>query len=287
VSTVRWVGELVIEGDIAFRVGRDGAALVAEWNGLCTLRTDRNGENASFEAVAGADPRVVAKVKAGLASALLRHLRGGTTLHASAVAHEGRALAFLGKSGAGKSTLAAWLCRERGMDLLADDVVRVETAASPSEARGRSQLSPGFGAEPHRAARRAVAHPTEIEHWLEPASLRALGLAGDDEHGKTPLAAGRIARAPAALSAIVSLSMDETVSAPSLVRVGGHRALSLFVPCLVRFVIDEPEEQIRELERMAALLEAVPFYELVAPRDFDALPMTARIVDALLSEDSR
>jgi hypothetical protein len=50
------------------------------------------------------------------------HLRGATSLHASAIAVDGGAIAFCGPSGAGKSTLAAALV-SRGFPLITDDVV--------------------------------------------------------------------------------------------------------------------------------------------------------------------
>jgi hypothetical protein len=54
-------------------------------------------------------------------------LRGLDVLHASAVAIEGRAVAFLGASGAGKTTLAAHLAA-RGARLVTDDVLAVDLA---------------------------------------------------------------------------------------------------------------------------------------------------------------
>jgi energy-coupling factor transporter ATP-binding protein EcfA2 len=52
-------------------------------------------------------------------------LHGLEVLHASAVAIDGEAVAFLGPSGAGKTSLALALCR-LGADFLADDVLAVE-----------------------------------------------------------------------------------------------------------------------------------------------------------------
>ncbi len=52
-------------------------------------------------------------------------LRGLEVFHASAVAVDGRAVAFLGPSGAGKTSIAMELCR-LGASFLADDVLAIE-----------------------------------------------------------------------------------------------------------------------------------------------------------------
>ena len=65
---------------------------------------------------------------AGTVSALLLTLRGQTVLHASAVAVDGAAIAFVGQSGRGKSTLATLMCLD-GADLVTDDVLTI--AAGP------------------------------------------------------------------------------------------------------------------------------------------------------------
>jgi hypothetical protein len=62
---------------------------------------------------------------AGTVSAVLLTLRGQTVLHASAVAIDGAAIAFVGQSGRGKSTLAALMCLE-GADLVTDDVLAID-----------------------------------------------------------------------------------------------------------------------------------------------------------------
>ncbi len=52
---------------------------------------------------------------------VLLHQRGALTFHASAVAHEGRAIALCGPSGVGKSTLSAALC-QAGCQFISDDI---------------------------------------------------------------------------------------------------------------------------------------------------------------------
>jgi hypothetical protein len=56
---------------------------------------------------------------------LVLRLRGITCLHASAIAFDGRAAAFVGSEGAGKSTTAAALAR-KGFVVLSDDIVALE-----------------------------------------------------------------------------------------------------------------------------------------------------------------
>jgi hypothetical protein len=76
---------------------------------------------------------------AGTISAFLLTLRGKTVLHASAVAIEGTALAFVGQSGQGKSTMAA-LLSGAGAELVADDVLTVDTGPPITCTGGASEL---------------------------------------------------------------------------------------------------------------------------------------------------
>lgn len=65
---------------------------------------------------------------AGTILSLVLTLRGEPLLHASAVAVQGRTLAFTGPAGRGKSTVAA-LCAAAGAAVVTDDVLRLEVSA--------------------------------------------------------------------------------------------------------------------------------------------------------------
>lgn len=261
-SAVRWVGQLEWEGAVLFRIGRTADRLVAEWPGLCELRADRQGGHVAFEAKDGADPRIVNKISKGLAAALVRHLTGGTSLHASAVTVGTRAVAFLGESGAGKSTFAASMCRARDVALLADDILRIELGEDV-----------------------VIAHPSETDHWIDGETRHALGLPRTET--KEPIAATNVARGPAPLAAMFAIVLDERAREPGLERLRGHRAIETLVPCLVRFVIDEPEEQVAELRRIERLLRTTDLHELRLPRALGALDAGARAVRAHLAGETK
>ena len=104
----------------------------------------------------------VATYLLGSVLAFALRLRGSTCLHASAVAVDERAVAFVGAVGAGKSTLAAALAR-RGYPVIADDVVAL------------AETDEGF-----------VVHPGPPRIRLWPDSTRALFGAEDALPRLTP-----------------------------------------------------------------------------------------------------
>jgi len=88
------------------------------------------GREITVDPAPGADDQLIRLFLLGPALAALLHQRGMLMLHASAVAVDGAAIAFLGQSGSGKSTTARALY-DSGCRLVADDVVAVDV-------RGRS-----------------------------------------------------------------------------------------------------------------------------------------------------
>jgi hypothetical protein len=259
---VKWVSELRVEGEIAFRVGRDGDDLVAEWTELATLRADREGRASSFVPKPMADPRLVAKVRGGHAAALVRHLQGALSLHASVVARDGLAIACVGPSGAGKSTMAAELCRRDGWELVADDIAPVELVGSQIQVL-----------------------PREKEHWLDESSLDALNVQNAPEWvgDKCPILAPRVASAPSRLVAIIVLAFGADATEAGYSRLRGHAALAPLVPCLARFVLDEPAVQAQEFSQLSAMCAHVPIFELLRPRRLRDLQRAGDALESLLA----
>jgi hypothetical protein len=85
----------------------------------------------------GMEERLIRLYLVGNVMAILLYQRGMLVLHASAVAVDGGAVAFLGDSGWGKSSAAAAL-HARGHAVVTDDVTPVDVGAAPAS------VFPGF-----------------------------------------------------------------------------------------------------------------------------------------------
>jgi hypothetical protein len=133
-----------------------------------TVRRDRAGRD-----------ELLPILLAGTASAFLLALRGETVLHASAVAIEDSALAFVGQSGRGKSTLAALMCVD-GAELVTDDVLTVDPGppvtcvGGAPEVRLRSAAAVIADTQPERPTR--LTADERLAFSPTPAPLRRLPL---------------------------------------------------------------------------------------------------------------
>jgi hypothetical protein len=248
-------------GGARFRIGRHGTDLVADWEGLATLRVSRVRHELTIApnvSVADAD-----KLRNGPARALLRHLQGGVTLHGSSVEIGGSAIAFLGPSGSGKSTAAAHACAHLGARLLADDLVAIDV---------------GDGA--------AYVSSSEAAHWLLPDSRSALGFLLGDTEAKVPVAARperRQSGVSAPLKALITLEFDDEAE-PSTEPIVGTDAFEALNAGYVRFAIDDPVIALGDLDQIARLSAQVPVFRLVRPRSFDRLEALARVLLDTLRE---
>jgi hypothetical protein len=172
-------------------------------------------------------------------------LRGMEVLHASAVALEGRAVAFLGRSGAGKSTLAGRLLRG-GARLVTDDVLAL--------------TSDGGTVWAHRGAAVARMDPREVRSIppRERASLGEVEVRGDKWHVRP--AAGPT-RAPLAMAYHLDRAAGNEGVMISAVRPSDPVLLlgNAFLPYL-----NAPVRLRRQLDVLAAVAAGVPLFQIRA-----------------------
>lgn len=98
----------------------------------------RGGREIVVEPAGEAQEYVLRLFLLGAVLAGVLHQRGLLLLHASAVAIDGEAIAFIGEKGWGKSTIAASL-KARQHELLADDILAIDIGSSNAV-----QVLPGF-----------------------------------------------------------------------------------------------------------------------------------------------
>ena len=174
----------LVDGSVGLSVARDddvGFRVWAPRHGCYLVAPD--GRRVTCAPPAGPDWRWERLVLAQVLP-LAAVLRGREVLHASAVALDGRAVAFLGASGVGKTSLAARLVA-RGAPLVTDDVLAVDVRAAQVRAhRGGSvaRIDPRELRLMTRSERRALGdvRVRSVDKWhvappLAPADLR-LGL---------------------------------------------------------------------------------------------------------------
>jgi hypothetical protein len=196
--------------------------------------------------------------------------RGLPTLHASAVAVNGRAVAFLSRHGGGKSGLAAALV-QAGFPLLTDDLLVLEEKEDRWEAR---PSYPEMRMWPDEAAH--FVGPPESLPLVQADSEKRRVAVGDGGFGSfldasTPLAGIYLAsRRPEADGEVEIQPVSRSEALIELVR---HS----FSPRLVEAAGLQPAR----LDRLARLVRAVPVRRLVYPSGFDRLPEVVRFLHNL------
>jgi hypothetical protein len=193
-------------------------------------------------------------------------LQGACSLHASAVARGGQALAFVGEVGAGKSTLAAALAR-RGFAAVSDDVLRVEAGY------GAAVVYPGY---PHiclwpesvgMLCGSDDALPRIIPGW----NKRYLDVRGDGHH---------FAGGPLPLGAIYVLANRvQDNAAPRLEGVAGDQRLLLLASNACASWLADAAARARDFKTFAALAANVPIRRVVAHADASHLPALLDMIE--------
>ena len=197
---------------------------------------------------------------------LLLYLRGLTCLHASAIAHDGKALVFVGGAESGKSTLAAAFAR-MNCRVLSDDILVVEKADRLFVARPGM---PRIGLWPESVGylwgdREAL--PRQVATW----DKRYLDLADANLFQESPLPVGAVYsladRAPEATLRIEPLRDIEAV-------------LPLFANKYVTRVT-EREQSRRDFVLLSELAASVPVRRITRK---DALPDLQETCEAILAD---
>lgn len=123
---------------LPYGLWREGAAAGVEVPDVGRYEA-RDGRELVVDPVAGADPRSVRLFLLGSMLGAVLMQRGHLVLHGNAVRVGDACAVVVGRSGAGKSTLAAEFDR-RGLDVLSDDVVPVDSAGMALPGHPRIKL---------------------------------------------------------------------------------------------------------------------------------------------------
>jgi len=195
---------------------------------------------------------------------LALRLRGVTCLHASAVALNGEAVAFVGMEGAGKSTTAAAFARE-GHGVLSDDVVAL------TESAAKFLVVPAY---PHlclwpESVAMLYGSPDALPHFSKGWEKHRLSLG----EGQT-----RFENQPLALGAVYFLGERRSNDAPSVEAVRPQAALlSLVADTFANKVLDR-EMRAHEFDVLSRLVAAVPIRRVFPNSDPSRIHDLCRVI---------
>lgn len=225
----------------------------------------RSGEEIIVEPAPGAEDADLRLPLLGPVWAVLLHQRKFFVLHASAVAVNGRGVAFLGRKGQGKSTTIATLYR-RGHTLIADDTVAVVF-----DSEGAPALLPGFPL--------IKLWPDAAMHSLreDPADLPQLAT---NLEKRLREVTDRFSGSTMPLSSICVLSTGETLRLQR-VQPGGaipHLIAHSYVSRYGNLLLKGSDASAHLLS-ISSLARTVPVYLLERPRSVDLLDQSAKLIE--------
>lgn len=195
---------------------------------------------------------------------LLLRLRGVTCLHASAVALDGLAVAFVGGEGAGKSTTAAAFARE-GHAVLSDDVVALQ------EHESKFLVVPAY---PHvclwpESVAMLYGSPDALPRFSRDWEKQRLSL-GNGE--------ARFASQPLPLAGIYFLGERRAEEAPAVEAVRPQAALLSLVADTFANKILSREMRAREFEVLGRLVNTVPVRRVFPQSDPSRIREFCRVI---------
>lgn len=221
----------------------------------------RGGREIIIDPVPGADEQLLRLTILGIALGILLHQRGVLTLHSSAVAVNGAAIAFLGAKGAGKSAIAGAL-QAQGYPVVTDDIVALDVHAAngPLVLPGVPQLK----LWPDVAA--FLGHEPEALPRIHPQLGKRASSAGHD-----------LSQVSWPLQGIYVLADGAGVEVEAL------QAQESFVEMIrhsyaLRF-LGEAGVTATHFRQCARVARSTPARRLVRPRSLSALPEVVRLVE--------
>jgi hypothetical protein len=208
----------------------------------------------------------------GSAMGALLQQRGLLPLHASAVAIDGRAVAFIAPAGSGKSTMAMHL-QHRGHRVICDDICAVEVGD------GMALLRPGLrNLKLWRASLGAIARtPDGLEPVLADMDkyrvpIDASGDAPGEDHAFD-------------LAAVVLLGWGDELSIAPL---PGAEAVGALIANTFRGQLVAPmRRQAAHWRQCLDLFNAVGVHRLIRPRALDRLDQASACIEKLVVDMSR
>ncbi len=245
-------------------IGTDGNVLMRL--GQHTRFLIRGGREVIVDEGAAAHMPDVETFLVGAVSGVLLHQRNDLALHASCVAIDDRAVAFVGPSGRGKSTLAAFLAA-RGFALLTDDVCRIvfqrqHVCVVPGSCRLR--LWPD--------AARALDHAPETLPT------------GRSGHPKRVLVLPVGSVDPVPLAAVIRLAIDTRLKTPSLSRLSGPASVMPVEDLLYRARLGRRlGRRIPLFQGLTRLAGLVPVFSLTRTGDMADLPGLVGLVASVMT----
>lgn len=243
----------------------------------CRFRIAPDGASVDCRAVAEVSDRDLFSLFAEPVMRTILVRRGLLSFHAAALARDGRSILIMADKGAGKSTLS-WALQQRGWQLLADDLARVDSPDgrwSAWSGHRQTKLTPQAAGALGRAA---AAMPRRFDDPGPPASAARFDKRVID--AERPLADPR---APMPLAAVFFLTARDPSAA-------GLRGARLSPPAAVRRLLEHatpdplggspaaPPPLQRAIGALASRLAA---FDLTLPDRFDRLAHSADGLDRL------
>ena len=246
-------------GEVWATYTRDSETIVVDFPGYASFRL-ADGKIVERQSQASED--VVTHLLENQITPLLWSQSGNVALHAGAVVHHGRAIAFVGDTGFGKSTLTTYLAGQ-GTSLITDDTLLIER-------KGDAFL--------------ALPGSSKIRLWRDSGDYllgpRADTLPAFSFTSKGRFEAGklfRLATEPVPLTRLYFLESND-VDAPFVNPLAGSEAL--FACTGASFLLDwmDREATSKHFDNVTALCGAVESYRLDYPRQYDALDTVRDLV---------